>query len=82
MPIMNGYEACKRIISFYGSLAYHNLYESQKPLIIAYSGFVDDMIRKNGKEAGFDEVIEAPLTQEKINGIVKKIKMRKPPDIS
>lgn len=43
----------------------------KKPLLVAYSGFVDDDIRQKGKEAGFDIVIEAPLTQEKIKEVLK-----------
>ena len=44
------------------------------PFIVAYSGFVNDEVRKKGKEAGFDLVIEAPLTQEKIEVILKILK--------
>jgi hypothetical protein len=32
------------------------------PLMIAYSGHVDDNVRKKAKEAGFQVVIENPLT--------------------
>ena len=33
---------------------------------IAYSGFVDEAVRLRAFESGFDMVLEAPLTQEKI----------------
>jgi hypothetical protein len=36
------------------------------PLMIAYSGLVNDDVRKKAKEAGFKVVIEAPLTVHKI----------------
>lgn len=34
----------------------------KQPLMIAYSGHVDDNVRKKAKEAGFQVVIENPLT--------------------
>ena len=36
------------------------------PLMIAYSGLVNNDVRKHAREAGFKIVIEAPLTVQKI----------------
>ena len=36
------------------------------PLMIAYSGLVNDDVRKKAKSAGFKVVIESPLTVQKI----------------
>jgi len=36
------------------------------PLIIGYSAFVDKSVVKNAKEAGFDMILESPLTVAKI----------------
>lgn len=33
-----------------------------KPLMVAYSGFVDESIREKAKKKGFDVCIESPLT--------------------
>ena len=37
-----------------------------QPLMVAYSGLVNEEVRKNAKEAGFKVVIESPLTVERI----------------
>ena len=37
-----------------------------QPLMVAYSGLVNDEVRKNAKEAGFKVVIESPLTIDRI----------------
>ena len=36
------------------------------PLMVAYSGLVNDDVRKKCKEAGFKVVIESPLTTDHI----------------
>ena len=36
------------------------------PLMVAYSGLVNDDVRKNAKEAGFKVVLESPLTVDMI----------------
>jgi hypothetical protein len=33
------------------------------PLMIAYSGFVDENVQKLAKDAGFSLIIEAPVSQ-------------------
>lgn len=38
--------------------------------MIAYSGFVNDNVRKQCKEVGFQIVIEAPLSQQKIADLI------------
>ena len=38
------------------------------PLMIAYSGHVDDEVRQKCKEAGFKVVIDSPLTVQKVQG--------------
>jgi hypothetical protein len=40
------------------------------PLMVAYSGLVNKDVEKMAKEAGFDLIIESPLTVEKITEIV------------
>ena len=50
---------------------------SATPVIIAYSGFVDNDARKKGKDAGFAFVIESPLTQEKLKDFVLPILERR-----
>ena len=40
------------------------------PLMVAYSGLVNKEVEERAKEAGFDLVIESPLTVEKIKNIV------------
>ena len=37
-----------------------------QPLMVAYSGLVNEEVRKNAKEAGFKVVIESPLTVDRI----------------
>ena len=39
---------------------------SSSPIIIAYSGYVDDNVRKKCKEAGFALVLESPLSKPMI----------------
>lgn len=36
------------------------------PLMVAYSSLVNDDVREKGKKAGFEVVIESPLTVAKI----------------
>lgn len=38
--------------------------------MIAYSGYVDDEVRMKAKAAGFMLVIEAPVTQSKIQELI------------
>jgi hypothetical protein len=45
--------------------------------MVAFSGLVNDDVRKSAKEAGFEVVIESPLSVQKINEmIISKIKER------
>ena len=37
-----------------------------QPLMVAYSGLVNEEVRENAKEAGFKVVIESPLTVDRI----------------
>ena len=43
---------------------------SRAPLIVAFSAFVDDRVRERAKEAGFDLVIESPLTSQKYYDLI------------
>lgn len=53
----------KNIVEFAKDIRAH-------PIMIAYSGFVNDEIRKQGKDSGFQIVIEAPLSQQKITELI------------
>jgi hypothetical protein len=48
------------------------IYENRedKPLIFAFSGFVNDDIKKKAIDAGFTDIIEAPLCSENINQVI------------
>ena len=41
-----------------------------QPLMVAFSGLVNDEVRKDAKEAGFDLVIESPLSVQKVNEVI------------
>ena len=76
MPITNGYQACESILEFLKknkeicvkNSGNRNLVESlildavDKPIMVACSAFVDESIRHYAIKAGFDVVIESPLT--------------------
>ena len=84
MPIMNGYQACELIITCYNdkkkNSKHHNIVNDllMQPLMIAYSGFVDENVSKRATDAGFLMVIEAPITIAKIEKLIlSEVKMRK-----
>ena len=43
---------------------------SRDPLIIALTGFVNEDVQRKTREAGFDNLIEAPLSPSKIKDII------------
>jgi CheY-like chemotaxis protein len=79
---MNGYDACNNIKQFLKknreichkkykdsslSLIENIIHEQhQKPLFVACSAFIDDSIKHYAVKSGFDVILEAPLTAEKI----------------
>lgn len=62
MPISNGYETCKKILSLYDNsrdgifnlLKSGNSLRKKQPLMIACSGYVDDRVRDRTVRSGFD----------------------------
>ncbi len=44
--------------------------------MIACSSLVNETIQSNAKSIGFDRVIEAPLTSEKIKSIIDQLKLK------
>ena len=49
-----------------------------KPLFVAFSAFIDKQVEEQTRQAGFDLVIEAPLTQQKIEqNIMSKLHHRR-----
>ena len=49
-----------------------------RPLMVAYSALVNDDVCKSAKEAGFDIVIENPITVDKIHDLViSKLEQRR-----
>ena len=88
MPIMNGFEACKQIKQFYDQekqlfKVNQNRDVDNVPLMVACSGFIDDDTQNRCQEVGFDVIIEAPLSAEKIRNQIlplveeKRSQMRK-----
>jgi len=41
-------------------------------MLIAFSGLVNDEVRQKAAEVGFKQIIEAPLTQQKIKDFIHK----------
>ena len=88
MPIMSGFEACKKIDaltednsknmfkvnkgeSSHKSSSSQELIEfawelKNRPIMVAYSGLVNQDVRQQCEKAGFQLVIENPLTTQKI----------------
>jgi hypothetical protein len=44
--------------------------------MIACSSLVNETIQKNAQLCGFDRVIEAPLSSEKIKSIIDQLKLK------
>ena len=59
MPIQDGWETLNHLKVLYQG-------RENRPLICAFSGFVNDEIKQNALRAGFDTIIQAPLDSEKI----------------
>ena len=78
MPISNGYETCRKILTLYDQVneGMFNVHKSQlserkqKPVMIACSGYVDEGIRSRTSESGFDLAIQCPLRSQKVEEII------------
>ena len=59
MPITDGYEACKLILTHYKSdIQLHN----SQPKMIAVTGYIDQQVKTKAAECGFEAVYESPLS--------------------
>ena len=111
MPIMDGYEACKQIIEYYGEehkLIGHKSLQSktrrfelflqnhkdqnldqneivqksqkllevfeevgQQPILVALSALITDEVREKCLGVGFTEILESPLSANRVEEIIK-----------
>lgn len=62
MPILDGFDACRKIISFFD-----NQNVVQMPHIIALTGYLNDRIEKECEEVGFDKSYHSPMTNDIIS---------------
>ena len=51
MPILDGFEACQQLIKYYDEKM------EPRPMIVAYSGFVDEHIKLQALNTGFDDIL-------------------------
>ena len=84
MPVTDGFEACKRILSLHINMKrlsmsqYFSAQQSTQPLIVAVSGFIDERIEQKAKSSGFKMVFESPLSEDQIkNQLLKFVLKRK-----
>ena len=68
MPIMDGNQACKKIISF---LHYHNI---PKPVLISVSGSQGPQFEKECKASGIDYILRKPVDGQELKEIIEYIK--------
>ena len=69
MPIMNGFDSCSELLKMYKQKNTGN-----KPLIFAFSGFVNDQIRNKAMKTGFSDILLTPLSIESVlNVIIEKL---------
>ena len=75
MPISDGYEACQNIRNLFSikNLFNQNKRQQVPPVIIACSSFVEKQVSERCIELGFDEVIEAPLSEMKFTEIISPL---------
>lgn len=72
MPVTDGFEACRQILLVHKSKKRLSISEflspkkSTKPLIVAVSGYVDQIVEQKAKSAGFRMVFESPLSVDQI----------------
>ena len=71
MPVMDGFECCQQIKTFYENynqqffLVKVNLEKgSSRPYMVACSALINHQIEQKAIKSGFDLVIESPLTVE------------------
>ena len=77
MPMVDGYEACQRIIDLIRhmnlesnrnqvSIQLGGSREINQPIMVALSAFVDEAIKEKCLQSGFMVVLQQPLTQKDI----------------
>ena len=64
MPVMDGFECAKKIKEFYIDqiLFFNNSKQVLCPYLVACSAFINKEIENKAKEAGFELILESPLT--------------------
>jgi CheY-like chemotaxis protein len=67
MPILDGFEACKKIKQFFESQSDRGDYfEDYIPVIMAVSGYISEEIEMKITETGFNGFFQAPLRVQDI----------------
>ena len=67
MPVMNGYQFCMKTLQYFQDK--NQIFDQNKdlvvnkPYLVACSAHIDYEIEENAKKAGFEFVVEQPLTQ-------------------
>ena len=67
MPLMDGNEACRKIISF---LHEHRI---QKPVLISVSGTQGSQFENQCKESGIDYILRKPVDGQELKEIIEYI---------
>ena len=72
MPILDGFEACKKMMSYFES---HHITNSC--LIMALTGHLDDQVETECMSVGFDMAMQCPLTYDIIkSNLIPNIKRK------
>jgi CheY-like chemotaxis protein len=73
MPVMNGFEALEQIRALEAAAGTSGRQPGRRAVIVAFSSYDDESMRRRCKEAGFDAYLSKPAPADRIHEVLRAV---------